>query len=123
MALISRLAVALGLASIVSFAAGTWSGALVDSKCYAAEQTNTRSTSPYAGQDLAYEIRYCSPNIHATSFAIVQQDGRSLPLDAVGNAKAAELVQTHGSKSPLRVNATGQMVGHIVKVQTLSLAR
>jgi hypothetical protein len=122
MALISRLAASVGLFTTLSFA-GTWSGALVNSKCFSSEARNTRATSVYVDRDTNSEIRACTPNSKTTSFAIVDQNGQSYRLDAAGNAKAVALVQTTGKQPILHVAATGQMSGKRLQVTTLSITQ
>jgi hypothetical protein len=102
-----------------------WSGALVDSKCYASEERNVNptDTSTYVDRDRNLEIRYCSPRAKTTSFAVVQQDGLHFDLDAAGNAKAAQLVRTIGKKPLVVVAITGELVKNTIKVDSISLAR
>ena len=123
-ALTTRLAALLSLSSALSFGA-TWSGALVDSKCYDAEQRNVNPTDTLTNvdRDGNREIRYCSPSAKTKLFAVVQSDGPSLKLDSAGNAKAAELVRNIGKKSPLAVAITGEINRDTIKVDSISIAR
>jgi hypothetical protein len=124
MALATRLAVLLFLSLALSFA-GSWSGALVDSKCYDAEQRNVNPTDTLTNvdRDGNLQIRYCSPSPKTKSFAVVQSDGPSLKLDSAGNAKATELVRKSGRKSQLNVAVTGEMSGNAIKVDSIAIAR
>jgi len=124
MALAMRLAALVCLSSALSFA-GSWSGALVDSKCWRNEELNVNptDTSTYVDRDRNMEIRYCSPNAKTKSFAVVQSDGRSFTLDSEGDARAAELVRNTGKKSLFAVVITGEMTQHTVKVESISMAR
>src|SRR5579862_3290907 len=99
-----RFAAFLSLSSAVCFAE-TWSGPLVDSKCYGAEQRNVNPTDthPYADVDLGYEIRYCSATHKTKRFAIVGPYGERLKFDDAGNAKAADLVRNTNRKQLLYV--------------------
>jgi len=81
--------------------AGSWSGALVDSKCWGIEERNVNPTDTltYVDRDGNLKIRLCSPSPKTKSFAVVQNDGLSVNLDSAGNAKAAEFVRKTGKKS------------------------
>lgn len=120
--LATRLAALACLSSALCFA-GSWSGALVDSRCWDSQENNTRGTSIYVDRDGNLEIRLCSPGAKMKSFAVVQQDGLSLKLDAAGNAKAAELIQETGKKAPVTVVITGETSKDTIKVDSISMAR
>ncbi|MGP0076723.1 MAG: hypothetical protein ACLPWF_32825 [Bryobacteraceae bacterium] len=102
--------------------AGTWSGHLVDAKCYAAEERNVNptDTETYVDRDGMEELRYCHPRLKTKSFTIVQFDGQSVNLDPAGNAKAAELVQKAGKRHFMYVTVTGEMTGKTIKVDSIS---
>src|ERR1700722_19322658 len=104
--------------------AGSWSGSLVDSKCYASEERNVNptDTSTYVDRDGNLEIRYCSPNKKTKSFTLVLPDG-NFNLDPAGNAKASELVRRIGKRSPLVVVIRGEMAGKAIQVESISTAR
>ncbi len=93
MALMMKVVSLLCVSSALSFA-GTVSGVLVDSKCYAAEERNVNptDTETYVDRDRNFEIRYCHPRPKTKFFAIVTIDGESFELDPAGNAKTVELV-------------------------------
>jgi hypothetical protein len=124
MTLTWRFAVLLCLSSALSFG-GTWSGALVDSKCYDAEErdVNPTDTLTNVDRDGNREIRYCSPSVRTRSFAIVQSDGQSFKFDPAGNAKAAELVGKTRKKSRLAVAVTGELNKSTIQVDSISIAR
>jgi hypothetical protein len=123
MALAMRLTALLAFSSAVSFAA-TWSGNLVDSRCYASEERNVNptDTETYVDRDRNYEIRYCSPGPKTKFFTVVQFDGQSFKLDDAGNAKASELVRNAGKRRPYHVAITGEMMGNAIKVDSISAA-
>ena len=112
------------LASGLVFAE-SWSGALVDPKCFEALERNVNPTDTltHVDRDTNQEIRYCSPNAKTKLFGIVEQDGTILPLDSTGNAKAAELVRTIHKKDRFDVIVTGEMSGKTIKVDSISVAR
>jgi hypothetical protein len=121
MTLALRLACLLSLTSVLSFA-GSWSGALVDAKCYTTAQQNASHGHPASG-DTKRAVRSCSPNDKTTSFSVVQQVGMAFNLDADGNEKARELVLKEGKKSPFMVNVTGDVTQDTLKVETISIAK
>jgi hypothetical protein len=117
-----RLAALACLSSALCFA-GSWSGALVDSRCWDSEENNTRATSIYVDRDGNLEIRLCSPGAKTKSFAVVLTDRLNLKLDAAGNAKAAELIRETGKKAPVTVIVTGDTSNDTIKVDSISIAR
>ena len=102
--------------------AGTWTGYLVDSKCYASEQSNVSfiDGSPLVNSDRGYQIRVCSPDAGTTKFALIDNDGQRLKLDASGNAEAACLVRQAGGKSYRPIMVTGEKNDHTVMVDSIS---
>jgi hypothetical protein len=116
-----RLVALFCLWSTLSFAA-SWSGALVDSKCFASEERNVNPTDTltHVDRDQNQEIRYCSSRGKTKSFALVQQDGTSFQLDSTGNAKAAELVRKTVKKSLVAVTVTGEISGNTIHVDSIS---
>jgi hypothetical protein len=121
MVLMMQLAAVLAFFSTVGFAE-TWSGELVDSKCYAAEQRNVNptDTETWVDSDKVYDIRYCSPRSKTRAFAVVDRDGRSFNLDLAGNSRAAELVPNDGKKHVTPVTVTGAMNGKAIQVDSIS---
>jgi len=118
------------LAALVCFSsalsvAGTWSGVLVNSKCWTLRErdVNPSDTSTFVDRDRNLEIRLCSPNAKTKSFAVVQPDGLSFQLDAAGNTKAADLIRQSGKESVLTVAVTGEMIKNTVKVDSISKMR
>ena len=105
--------------------AGSWSGVLVDAACYASEERNVdpKNTTFDVDRDRDFEVRYCLPTPKTKWFAVVQQSGQSLTLDANGNTKAAEIVPGKGRKSRIHVTVTGQMTMHQVKVNSIVVDR
>ena len=105
--------------------AGTWSGTLVDSKCFAIAELNVNPTDTltYVDRDQNQEIRLCSPGAKTKSFAVVQHDGLNFNLDSAGNAKAAEIVRKPPKKSSLAVVVTGEMSGNTIKVDSILMDR
>jgi len=124
MTLSARLGILLCLSTALSFA-GSWSGALVDAKCYGAEERNVNptDTSTYVDRDRNLEIRYCSPSAKTKVFAVVRQDGLNFKLDSAGNGKAAELVRRTGRKSRFAVAITGEISDDTIRVDSISLAK
>jgi hypothetical protein len=118
---LTPFAALLAFASAACFAE-TWSGPLVDSRCYGAElrNVNPTDTHPYADVDRGYQIRYCSPTHKTKLFAIVSPEGDRLKFDDAGNTKAADLVRNINKKQVLAVTVSGEMAGKAIKVQSIS---
>src|ERR1700733_2752120 len=123
MPLTLRLAAVLVFSVALSFAE-TWSGNLVDSKCYASQERNVNPTDTLTNvdRDRNEEIRFCSPHSKTKSFALVQSDGQSLQLDSAGNAKASELIRKTGNRHFLDVLITGEMAGETIKVDSIAVS-
>jgi hypothetical protein len=122
MALAMRLTGLVCLSSALSLAE-SWSGALVDSGCWESEKDNTRSTSVYVDRDGDRELRFCAPKAKTKSFAVVLSDGRSLKLDAAGNARAVALIQKTDKKNPVTVVVNGEASKNVIKVDSISAAK
>ncbi len=121
---VNKLAGLICLSSVLSFA-GSWSGALVDSKCYDSRERNVGPTDTLTSvdRDTRMEIQYCSPKAKTKSFAVVQREGPSFKLDMGGNAKAIQLVQKTGKKPLFLVAVTGEVTGNTITVDSISLAK
>jgi hypothetical protein len=119
-----RLTALFCLSSALSFAE-VWSGALVDSKCYAALERNVNPTDTLTNvdHDGNLEIRYCAPRPKTKSFSVVQADGTILSFDSAGNVKATELVRITGKRSRFFVAVTGDRSGDTVRVDSIAVAR
>jgi len=100
--------------------AESWSGVLVDSKCYDSAARNVNPWEPY--RDQAMDVRLCHPTLRTKTFAIVQADWLRLKLDSSVNAEAAELVRAN-KKSYLGVVITGERNKDIVQVQSIAAAK
>src|SRR6516162_1746698 len=114
-----RLAILICLISCPAFS-GSWSGVLVNSKCY---EDVERNVNPWesgvdAARDRNYEVRYCRANERTKSFTVVQQDGQSFKLDATGDAQAAQIVRNGNKKYIFVVAVTGEKTDHVVKVDS-----
>ena len=120
----TRLTALVCLSSALSFA-GSWSGALVNSKCWAAEERNVNptDTTTFVDRDRNLEIRACAPNAKTKTFAVVMPDGQSFQLDAGGNTKAGELIRQSGKRSVFTVAVTGERIKNTVIVESISIAR
>jgi hypothetical protein len=105
--------------------ARTWSGSLVDAKCYAAEERNVNPTDTevFVDRDRGYEIRYCSPKPKTKLFAVVSFEGTVANLDSAGNVKASEFAQKAGKERPMHVTVTGEMTGNEIKVESITAAK
>lgn len=101
----------------------SWSGLLVDSRCYASSQNNMKAVSHPASTDIGRTLRVCAATAKTKAFAIAQHDGTSVNLDADGNQKAHELVMKEAKMSRYEVNVTGDMVQNTLKVAAISMAK
>lgn len=119
-----RLAAISCLTSALSFAEN-WSGALVDARCYDAEERNVNPTDTLmnVNRDRNQEIRYCSPGAKTKYFGVVQSDGVNLHFDAAGNGKAAELIRTIGGKARIPVEVSGELNKRTISVDSIAMAR
>jgi hypothetical protein len=95
-----RLAGLLFCLSSLGFA-GTWSGFLVDSRCYTSMWNNTGPDVPNVARDMDSLLQQCAARPETTRFAIVQNDWRPLRLDAAGNERAAAIVRHVWKRSAL----------------------
>lgn len=124
MAALLRIALLACFSAGLSFA-GTWSGVLVDARCWGFRERNVnpRDTLTFVDRDRNLELSFCTPNAKTKSFAVVPEDGVSLALDAAGNAKAAEVVKQANRKSPLVVDVTGEVNKNTIAVASISAAK
>jgi hypothetical protein len=114
-----RLASLLFCVSSVGLA-GTWSGYLVDSRCYANEQTNVSEDTSVVSRDMRMELGYCTPNAKTKRFAIVLNDWNTLKLDPAGNARASGLVRQAHKGSGFEVTVGGVRNKNTIKVDCIS---
>ena len=116
-----RLLPLLILTSGLAFAE-TWSGYLVDSKCYAEAQTNINKDASTVERDMSVEIRQCSPRAGTKDFSVVLPNWDSLKFDSAGNAKAAEIVRSANPK-PMPVTVTGNRNRDAIRVDSISAGK
>jgi hypothetical protein len=102
---------------------GTWSGQLVDSRCYASVTTNVSPDAGFAGRDLVGELRQCLVNDRTKNFGVVLNDWSTFHFDGRGNAQAWELVRLNHKRSAYRVTVGGAMNSkrHMIDVRSLSV--
>jgi hypothetical protein len=114
------------LSSALSFA-GTWSGTLVDARCWGFSENNVgqKNTMSYVGRDRNLQVSQCSPKTKTKSFAVLTPEGHALTLDASGNATASsELAKVAHRKSPIRVVVTGEPNNkNSIQVSSISAAK
>ena len=104
--------------------ADSWSGALVDAKCFAFEERNVNPTDTMTSvdRDFAGELRYCSPSTKTKAFSLVERDGTTFRLDAEGNAKALDILAKSGKKDLTIVVVTGEREKNIIKVTAMAMS-
>jgi hypothetical protein len=118
-----RLASLLFCLATVGFAE-TWSGYLVDSRCYARAQTNTSNDEiSTAGSDMRFIMSQCAATHRTTHFALVFKDWTSMKLDEAGNERAATVVSKGNRKNLYCVTVTGSRVRRRrIATKTLAVA-
>jgi hypothetical protein len=120
MTIILRIVFLSSLASVLGLA-GTISGWLVDSKCYASMLDNRNAGEVSWDGNMA--IRYCAPDKKTKSFAVVRwDDGSNFNFNPAGNEKAAGLPLAPDKKFVYRVNVTGETRRNTVEVNAISIA-
>ena len=107
------------LASQLGFSA-TWSGILVDARCFESAQDNHNVSDSPVLQDVGLEVRLCSPKTKTHSFAIVRRDGETSALDPAGNMQAAELVRQGVKKAPWYVAGNGDLAKKTIAVSSIA---
>jgi hypothetical protein len=117
-----RVASLLFSLSVAGFA-GTWSGQLVDSRCYASVTTNVSLDAGFVGRDMVGELRRCLVNDRTKNFGVVLNDWSTFHFDARGNAQASELVRLNHKRSAYDVTVGGAMNSkkHTIAVSSLSV--
>jgi hypothetical protein len=122
MKLILRLTGMLGLVATLGFAT-SWSGSLVDARCYAGFQGSKTSAMHYVDRNTSWVIGYCAPRVRTSSFVVVPVDGGTFPLDSNGNAQASKIVRKIGRKRLILVQVAGVRKRNNVTVNTVKLVR
>jgi hypothetical protein len=87
--------------------ANTWSGYLVDSKCWTSRQENVTWETSVVGRDMRMDLYYCLPTAKTRVFAVVLYDWSAVKLGSAGNELAADLVRRAGKKPLIDVTVTG----------------
>ena len=114
-----RLASLLLCVSAVGFSS-TWSGFLVDSRCYTTEQANVSQDASTVSRDMNRQIRTCAAKSGTKRFAVVPADWKGLKFDAKGNTQAARLVQKRPSGAVMAVTVAGVRRGNRISVASVS---
>ena len=101
--------------------ARSWSGVLVDTRCYQSQVGNVGpgQSASYSGRDMDFNLRYCSPKAKTRAFSVVQNDWAAVPLDSAGNAKAADLVRKTGKRRVFAVTVTGELDKETIRVDSI----
>jgi hypothetical protein len=113
-----RLASLLLCISTAGFAT-TWSGYLVNSRCYGSNQANVSQDANIGSTDLARQVRTCAARPGTKRFAVVPPDWSNLRLDATGNAKASSLVRSQRHGKVMGVTVAGPRRRNRVKVASV----
>jgi hypothetical protein len=115
--------IALGAFACGLSLAQTWSGWLVNGKCYESLERNVNPWDPGNGaqRDRGRQIAYCVPNSKTKVFSIVDRDGNNFKLDATGNTQSVDLVRNAGKRNDYFVTVTGEKAKDTIKVVTVTL--
>lgn len=100
----------------------SWSGVLVDSKCFTSMDHNRGDIPSFVNWDINGAIQFCSPTMKTHSFAVVQPDGTSIKLDSNGNERSRTLLDNN-KHSLYIVKLDGEEDRHMVRVKTISVLR
>jgi hypothetical protein len=79
--------------------AGSWSGYLVDSRCFANERDNVTWEEPIGSDDMSMQVRACVATSKTKHFAIVLPDWTMLKLDGAESGRAAAVAHSVAPKS------------------------
>jgi len=114
-----KILAAAALASTLT-AADTWTGFLVDARCYDSEERNARVWDLETNHDRDYEVRVCTPSSKTKAYKLVDRNGQSVRLDPAAGAKVMPLLQANHSK-PLPVTIQGSESGKMLQVDSISV--
>jgi hypothetical protein len=115
------LSLLIGL-STVGFA-GTWSGYLVDSRCYESQQNNVSADTTTVSRDMNVGLQQCRANLKTKRFTIVLNDWSVLKLDTAGNERAAAIVRHNPKRSALYcITVAGSRVKNMIVAGPVVLA-
>ncbi len=122
MAFAMRIAVLACLSSTLGLAE-SWSGTLVDSRCWDSEENNTRATSTYVDRDANSRSGFARRKQKRDLLWLCYPVALTSKLDAAGNERAAELVRKSDKRNAVAVVITGETNGNTIKVNSISMAR
>ena len=117
-----RLAYLSCLASLPILPA-TWSGWLVNSRCYSSLEANRSDLPSYVNWGQMGAIRYCSPDHKTTSFAVIDHNGLSLRLDAEGNERAMSQLRNTEKRTLATAEIERQPSHNKISVSRISVAK
>ena len=83
---------ALSFFLITAGLASTWSGFLVDSRCWTSRQDNVTMEATTVARATNADVSFCSPTRDTKRFTVVVHDWRKLRLDPTGNVRAAQVI-------------------------------
>src|SRR5688572_13709917 len=97
---------ALGTA-IVSTAAESWTGTVVDVMC--------------KGKDLANHTAKCAVSCAKGGYGLVLPDGKFVKFDESGNAKALAALRATTKEKDIKARVTGSLDGEVIKVDAIQI--
>jgi hypothetical protein len=114
-----RVAILAILISTAGFAR-TWSGFLVDARCWEDVQSNVGEGSVTGEQSMNFDVHECSPTARTTSFDVVLTNWCLLKLDHNGDVRAEQLVQHTHKKPVYGVNVSGVLTKKTIRVASIA---
>lgn len=101
--------------------AESWSGLLVDGRCWTSSQTNVSEDTTSPNRDMSFDVRACRPTDDTKKFMFVSSDWRGFKLDPAGNARAAQLIGNGQSHRAIHVSIKGALSKRTIRVTSMSL--
>jgi hypothetical protein len=117
-----QLAAFVFITCTLGFAAGSWSGYLVDYECYQGYMRHGQSTTT-ANRDMNLIVKLCVPTEKTKSFGIVPNDWKIVNFDPDGNAKAADFFKSNARLKSYWVTITGELETRFLKIDSISLGK
>ena len=93
--------------SIVSFAADSWDGTLIDVMC--------------KGKDTEKHTRQCAIGCAKGGYGLVLSDGKFVKFDDAGNTKALAALKASTKENALKAKVTGTLHEDMIHVDSVTL--
>jgi hypothetical protein len=93
--------------AIVSTAAESWTGTVVDVMC--------------KGKDLANHTSKCAVSCAKGGYGLVLPDGKFVKFDESGNAKALAALKATAKEKDIKARVSGSLDGEVIKVDAIQI--